>query len=265
MNSNEYKVKRHTCEMKYPLLRKYFNAYTIVVSNYFPRFFYIDGFAGTGKCREEHYGKEVDGSPLIALQLKYPFTDYIFIELNPKRKALLEKHVCKYRGKEALCHEKERRDGRMKISIRAIEADINDSIRDVLSKIPQNMPCFIFLDPEGLELKWETVEECSKKPRAELLINFSISGVIRNLKNPRADKTIRDFLGNEAESVLPLVLLETYKEKLEKHFKWVIHKAVLSPTRSTIYYLIFATNNRTGCRIMSNVMKTGKQEKLFNA
>lgn len=260
--SSEYEVKKHTCEMKYPLLAKYFSAYTTVVKNFFPRFFYIDTFAGTGKCKDCDSGKKVDGSPLIALKLRFPFTDYIFVEIQKKRYELLKKYVYNYSNIEAVCTEKEKIDTKKKIAIELLNNNTNECIDNILDKIPRDTPAFIFLDPEGLELNWSTVEKCSKRERIELLINCSIAGIIRNLKIPRANDSIRNFLGDSADSSLPLVLLDMYKEKLKKHFNYVIEKPVRSQNKNVIYYLIFATNNKVGYKIMLNVMKTGEQKKL---
>jgi three-Cys-motif partner protein len=264
MSSENYKVKKHTCEIKYPLLKKYFNAYTTVVKNFFPRFFYIDAFASTGKCEESHSGRPVDGSPLIALKLKFPFTDYIFIEILKERYELLKKYVNEYANFEAVCTEKEKGDTKKKINIEVLNDNINNCIEVVLNKIQPNFPVFIFLDPEGLELDWSTVEKCSRRNRVELLINFSISGILRNLENPRAGNAIKSFLGDDVDSRIPMVILDAYKQKLRKHFKHVVEKPVKAENKNIIYYLIFATNNDTGYRIMSSVMgKKGEQKTLF--
>ena len=260
-------VSRHTWKKKYPLLKKYFNAYTKVISNNFPRFFYIDGFAGSGSCVDKNSGQEVDGSPLISLKVKYPFTDYIFVESKKKREVVLERVVKKYSNLKARCtkNNNNKRGTEINVNIDVIHGDINREIDKILSEIPRNTPCFIFLDPEGLELEWPTVGKCSKKERIELLINFSISGVLRNLQNPR---TIEKFFGkkNITEkpiSKLPMTYLVLYSDLLKQYFKWVIPKPVKISSGNLLYYLIFATNNKTGYKIMKNVMKIkGIQTKL---
>jgi len=261
-------VSRHTWKKKYPLLKKYFNAYTIVVSCHFQQFFYVDGFAGSGKCIDKNSGQEVDGSPLISLKLRYPFTDYIFVEHNKKRKLILEKIVKKHSDIKAKCHKDNKRDTERNVNIEVINADINTHIDKILSKIPSNTPCFIFLDPEGLELGWSTVEKCSKKEKVELLINFSISGVLRNLQNPYAEETLKNFFGKEnikekMTSKIPIVYLDLYSNLLKQYFRWVIKKPVKTSSGHLLYYLIFATNNKTGYKIMKDVMGIrGVQTKL---
>jgi hypothetical protein len=113
-------------------------------------------------------------------------------------------------------------------------------------------------------LKWSAVEKCSKKDGVELLINCSISGIIRNVDNERANITIEEFLGDSCISSKPSDIMHQYRKKLKKHFKRVIEKPIKTSRKTVVYYLLFDTNNPTGFKIMPHVMKAGgEQKKIF--
>ena len=46
-------------------------------------FYYVDLFAGPGKDRIEESGKIILGSPLMALEQRFPYTNYHFVEIQP--------------------------------------------------------------------------------------------------------------------------------------------------------------------------------------
>ena len=89
-------IKPHTLK-KWKLLKNYLEKYTLIMSNKFwQRFFYIDAMAGRGK-----YG-QYNGSPLIALTIQFPFTDYIFIENDSSSIIELQENISKLPKRKAI-------------------------------------------------------------------------------------------------------------------------------------------------------------------
>src|SRR5690606_34629237 len=93
-------------------------------------------------------------------------------------------------------------------NVQLLNGDCNIEVDKIVSAIKKEDDRFIegkwsslnlaFLDPEGLELKWETVEKLGSLGRMDLIINFSTSGVIRNARqmiNMGQTTTIDDFFG----------------------------------------------------------------------
>jgi three-Cys-motif partner protein len=257
-------ISKPTIE-KWNHLNDYLNAYTTVVSSYFPRFYYIDAFAGRGK-----YGGHL-GSPLLALNLKFPFTDYIFVEVDKKKIEELEKNVTEFSNRQASIFRKYTTKS-IPISIEYKNIDANCYIQKCLANLP-NVPCFIFLDPEGIELEKRTVEICSKKSKVELMINFSIQGVVRNIPNQKAYSTLTKFYGSDSWKTIqssPVnrgeLFAESYISGIKKYFKCPpLYKVVKTSKKVPIYYLIFVTNVEAGHNIMRDVMGLKeKQLKLGN-
>lgn len=73
-------------EIKEEIIREYASAYSKVLSNQqlIKSFAFIDGFAGSGKHLTKE-GKEIAGSPLIALKTDPPFKHYYFIDLDKSK------------------------------------------------------------------------------------------------------------------------------------------------------------------------------------
>ena len=55
--------------------------------------YYIDLFSGCGRCRVRETEEEIDGSALLALNTKYKFKKYFFIDLDPLALNALKKRI----------------------------------------------------------------------------------------------------------------------------------------------------------------------------
>ncbi len=71
-------------EIKLDLLRRYWPEYTRILKKQSLGFrtLYVDAFAGSGKHVSRTTGEEVMGSPARALEVKPPFDEYHFIDLD---------------------------------------------------------------------------------------------------------------------------------------------------------------------------------------
>ena len=253
-------IKPHT-RTKWNYLRKYLHAYTTIISCWFKRFYYIDGFAGEGRYNEDF------GSPLIALSLKFPFTNYILIENKPKRFDKLKENTKPFLNSRTTVRRKKEDEETKQINVELECIDANKYIKEKLQDIPDK-PCFILLDPYGTELKIESVITCSKKEHVELLINFSSMGVIRNIdENP---KLVTEYYGNEEWKKIQKrainraqLYTDLYIKNIKDYFEYVVAVPIKNEKNSSIYSLIYASNNDKGYKIMKDVMKQNeKQSKL---
>ena len=136
--------------------------------------YFIDLQAGPGKNR---IGRDVYfGSPLIALTATFPFTQYRFNELDEANFNVLQQRV---------------NSSPLKASIKVYQADANQVVDEICDEIEKRDQEFIkgvfsclnvvFLDPEGLELHWDTVVRLAKMKRMDFIINFSTGGINRLL------------------------------------------------------------------------------------
>ena len=138
--------------------------------------YFIDLFAGPGKNR---FGNDevLLGSPLVALTARDSFTKYRFAEIDPGNCATLSRRV----------DSSERRD-----HVKIFQGDCNEVVNEIVREIIKTDSVFVeglwsslslaILDPEGLELRWDTVEKLGRMNRMDLIINFSTSGITRNAR-----------------------------------------------------------------------------------
>jgi three-Cys-motif partner protein len=138
---------------------------------------YIDPFAGKGKYRIENQKDVFLGSPLIALTTKHPFTHYFFVDLDQENISVLQ----------------ERCSAVPKITKRFFIGDANQKVNEIVAQIKsieRNRPKgtwsslnLAFLDPDGLELEWQTISTLATVTKMDLIIHYSQSGLTRNFDN----------------------------------------------------------------------------------
>jgi three-Cys-motif partner protein len=232
------------------------------------RRYYIDLFAGPGKNRlDDAQGTVVLGSPLIALTTAHPFTDYFFVEKNKEYADALRTRC----SASALVNPDE--DILVSDCNKAIDTIIGEIARRDCQYLAGQWPCLnlAFIDPEGLQLEWQTVEKLAGMERMDLIINFPIMALRRNLrgfsrvKPPTPTPADRFFGGPEWRDVygqyqsrpvfLSRLLLDLYKQKLVNlGYKDVIlgeetGDEVLirsARRRAPLYYLVFASKHPLG-------------------
>jgi len=223
---------------------------------------YIDLFAGPGKCCVEGTKEVYLGSPLLSLTTTYPFTDYIFVDLNDGDVAVLQRRC----SASPLRNRVQFYVGDSNIIVKEIVEHILDADKYIPGKWPSlNLA---FLDPAGLDLQWETVATLAQANRMDLIIHYSQGGLNRSMSNAfRTDgqtKVDLFFGGTEWREIyekwghrrdLHRLLLDHYKEKLQD----VGYKEVLrddqvgneplirnAKSQAPLYRLLFASKHPLG-------------------
>lgn len=257
-------------EIKLEILKKYAGAYSTILTAH-QRFThaYIDAFAGAGEHINRATGESVPGSPLNALSIQPPFKEFHLIDLDRGRVENL----------------------RQLVGDRPDVMLYNDDCNRVL--VEQVLPRFSFtsfrkalclLDPYGLSLEWQTVQMAGKLRSVEVFINFPIMGINRNVKRQDLGQvtsenlhhmdafwgdrswydamfrpsTQTDFGWTEAEKDKQsnADLAEAYRTRL-REVAGFAHVPTPIPMRNskgnTVYYLFFATPNKTAHGIVSEI------------
>jgi three-Cys-motif partner protein len=155
---------------KLDCLGKYLTEYTKIMRNqtWCRGYYYIDAFAGAGIAplraysasepnagqlaftnleSEEEITQYVLGSPHVALGIDHPFTEYFFIDLSNSNTDNLHSLENKYG------------DSR-NINVRT--GDANNAVRQIIDDLGlltrKDQRGFVFLDPFGMQVHWETIE-----------------------------------------------------------------------------------------------------------
>jgi len=279
-------------EEKLERVRKYLVAYATIMNRQHFRFAYIDAFAGTGyrtlECHEKPLAKifpEVfeedsqqflDGSARIALQVRPRFTKYIFIERDTKRITELEKLKSEF---------EELRD-----DILLVHAEANSYLQDMcLHRRWKKNRAVLFLDPFGMQVRWETIAAIAATEAIDLWILFPISAVNRLLKrdgqiSPEWRKSLDSMLGSsdwydvfyktwkftnifgsEQTGTIKLADFDLISEYFVKRLKTVFAgvaenpRPLLNSRNSPLYLLCFASGNPKGAptaiKIAQDILK----------
>ena len=236
---------------------------------------YIDLFSGPGKNRLPD-NKIILGSPLIALSQRVLFDRYYFADIESNNINALKQRCANYSTST---------------NINYCVGDANVSVNHVVDEIKALNTKYVkgkwsslnlaFLDPEGLELHWSTVERLAEL-RTDLIIYYSQMGITRNASEgvtmPPATSIDR-FFGdtnwrqiyqeNQVGNKFHRALLDYYKSKLEGfgyQIKDPLDEPLFRNSKETpLYRLLFVSKDPLGNRFWNDVTKkyiTG-QMRLF--
>ena len=228
---------------------------------------YIDLFSGPGKNSLPD-GRIIAGSPLLALSQKQPFDRYFFSDIESANVDAL-KQRCALQNTQ-----------NPKITFRV--GDANEVVKQVVNDIHQvDKPItdkwsslnLAFLDPEGLELRWETVEKLASC-RTDMIIYYSQMGITREAPREiqlQPPSTIDFFFGDTGwrqiyqqhqrgeESFLHRALLDNYKSKL-RAFGYKVDDPLSEPMftnskNAPMYRLLFVCKNPLGNKFWADITR----------
>jgi three-Cys-motif partner protein len=210
---------------------------------------YIDAFAGPGLNRLRGTSRTIDGSPLIALDARArngtEFDRLFFIERDPATAAEL-RNVLGTRDRS-------QRAG-------VIAGDVNDELPKLIIELPPRSPTLVFVDPEGIEPRWSTIQAIAPW-RTELLINFPLGMSIN--RNPDSKKVDAYFGTNRWRELWnsprrTSALLQFYKERLRElgYLHTTEHNRLFKTSGGRhLYYLVFVSKVDVAKTIMTWVLK----------
>ena len=230
----------------------------------------VDGLAGPGLCEVRRAlvpPRFVWGSPLLAARTTPPFERCFFIEKNR-------------RNAEALIARTHAFVNRITVMARDVNEELAKIVHD---EVPRRAPCFCLLDPEGLELSWQTISSAALVPgrrrKPEFLVLFPSSALMRLLPkkgivNPRHAEILDKLMPERGwreiydlrlrRQISPSEAKDRYVELYRRGFQGLGYRAfshpVHAPTipggkRRERYQLIFATEHEAGAQIILDVFE----------
>lgn len=165
-------------ELKLEIVAKYGSAYTTAFANQKGlKKFYIDAFSGAGVHVSKRTGAQIEGSPARALRVSPPFDHFYFIDLDAGK----TKHL------ETLCA------GRTDVTIH--NGDSTQYLRQQLLptiKYENFNRALCLLDPYGLHLDWEVMQQAGRSRAVDMFLNFPVMDMNRNAIWKNADQAPQD-------------------------------------------------------------------------
>jgi len=283
---------------KLDALEQYLSAYTTIMKSqkWCKGYVYVDAFAGPGEHSLRQYPSAeaegqilltsfddvpidsaqiefINGSPRVALSLRFPFTHYVFIEMNYARAKALKKLQSAFPD----------------CDIRIRQSDCNEYLRDRLigqgSEFWSKWRALVFLDPFGMQVPWSTIQGLAETNGVEILINFPVGMAIQRLlkrdgrfspeEREKLDKNLGDsswfdeiyetdqtLFGEDWRKVEQSghKLVKWYRgNRLKTCFKFVSAARLVRNTRGGhLYYLLHAGQNETGHKIADRILSQGE-------
>ncbi len=225
--------------------------------------YYIDLFSGPGQTSLPS-GEILDGSPLIAAKASPHFSQLFWVDADRKNASSLASHRLDYPD----------------LNVEVYWADANAAIDAILAKLPRSDPVLAFLDPEGSELDWQTIEKLARHKAAnarkiELFILFaSDTGIVRFFprdptKLVHADKIDRMMpdagrwrnLYQQRAELSPAEfrrgLLDEYVRGLRSlgYLHVPAPRLIQRPDGRPLYFMVFASDDPAGDKIMTAALR----------
>lgn len=266
-------------EVKLDIIREYAAAYSrILAARENPALYhiYVDAFAGPGYHLSRTTGAFVLGSPLNALNLRPPFREYHFIELDARKAAALRELTSEPR--KALLREGICRD------VVVHQGDCNEVLpRQILPRCRRTdyRRALWLLDPNGLHYRWAIVAAAGRAGSVDLFLNFPTMDMNRNVlwedhsrvspsERTRMDNfwgdeswreaaysTTRDLFGYEHKTDNPTVA-KAYCQRLRAAagFGYVAEPLPMrNPRGAVVYYLLFAAHKPVAVKIVRDIFR----------
>jgi three-Cys-motif partner protein len=251
-------------------LQRYLDIFSTGMKNKWGgRLYYVDMFAGPGRCRIRDTEEEIDGSPIIALT-QFDFASYYFFEADEACLHALEARA-KSRSPEKLKR------------VRMMLGDCNKTLED--AGIPLDGLGVAFIDPTGIsQISFESVAKLTHDRQIDLIINFPEGmGIRMNLHQyTETDKNaLSRFMGSDrwkkrypnqkALATFDEVCSEIAKEYLANlgqlgyrsvDSDWI---PVKTDNNALLYYLLFASKHPRGSDFWRKIRQIGPhgQRRLF--
>ena len=257
-------------EVKLEIVQKYAAAYSRILAaqSNIKAHIYIDAFAGAGSHISKATGDVVSGSPVNAKKIVPPFSELHFIDLEGSRTKELSRLAAK--------------DARVTVH----KGDCNDLLlQEVFPRCRWNdyRRGLCLLDPYGLNVDWEVLRTAGDLKSVEIFYNFMIMDANMNvlMRDPAkvtpaqasrmdavwgddswrsaAYKTTHDLFGEVEEKAANEDIAEAFRERLEQvaGFEYVPPPMPMRNSKgAVVYYLYFASPNKTGARIVNDIFDT---------
>lgn len=244
----EYKEQT---KAKHEVFNDYINIWIKIVGAY-NKLNYIDGFGGVG-AYEDKSGGIFYGSPVLVAKAIQKITSKLKRAVNilviDENKDNLDNI------KKIFAYEK------INIEPVFINSDFDKTINDILDKVENVAPTFIFVDPFGFKIKIKTIERIMKINKSEVFLNFMFTRINQFLSDKKTKNTFDDLFGacdwqkskNLSGVGREKGIVECYRNQLKKFSKYVYYFKLEFPNKKkTFYYLFHLTNYFKGCAIMKS-------------
>lgn len=265
-------------EVKLEIISKYASAYSTIMNKQkaIQSYLYIDAFAGAGVHIKKQTREFITGSPLNALVVSPAFSEYHFIDLDGNKVDKLGEIVGK----------------RSDVSFH--KGDCNKVLLAEVfprCRYEDYRRALCLLDPYRLNVNWEVLQKAGEMKSIEIFYNFMIMDANMNVLWHSPDKVqasqaarmdavwgdhswreaaykrMPGLFGEMEEKATNEAVIDAFRHRLKKvaGFEYVPEPMPMRNSKgSVIYYLFFASPNRTGANIVKDIFDNYRNEGVMS-
>lgn len=263
-------------ERKIEIFIKYLHAYLMIMKNTKFKLIYFDGFAGSGyiETKDESLIEGV-AIKVLSISESIEFDIYYLVELDEKKSRKLKELLSN------IFPEKKEKTF-------VVPEDCNKKLKDLSKflKINKNFRAIVFIDPKGMQLKWDSIK-IFEKLGVDLWILIPTGLGVNRLLTKDGEKISKmfmdkliEFLGISEKEILDYFYKKETKYTLfgeesnlikEKNavdksiklirkrfndiFTFVSNPFPMSNKKgSLMYHFLYASNNKSGLKIANDII-----------
>ena len=256
-------------EDKYRLIALYDELFSKGMKDKWDARVYIDLYAGAGFGKVKGTETKLMGSPLIALNVEYPFDKYIFCEQDPINMEALRQRVKRLAPSAEVVF---------------IQGNCDDCVDEIMRAVPRGSAArkvlsLCFVDPFDFGLKFETLKRLSAAYMDFMVLLAAQMDANRNFDNYIAERNtkIDEALGkqdwrqrwvaaNLNRSRFPVFLAEEFAESMTTigYLPRKVHDMKLVKTyenNMALYYLALFSKHQRAYDFWKDVLKYGSDQR----
>ena len=267
---------KRVSRIKHQILTRYLPAWAVILGSAFDLLYYVDCFAGPGRYESE--GKDVDGSPIIAVNAGKEFAQKNF---KKKLVVVLFEDNAKQHEQLNICLESTQPHPKNFKAVTRL-GDSRELIPNVIAGIRKHEPApsFFLVDPYGHPLSIPLMNEILSLSHSELLINLMWYRINMDMTNEAVIHHITELFGDEdwKQQAFMQQSGQRREEGFLDYFCGRLAALYVLPFKirfdaqedkmpgiRTKYYLIHASNNLKALLLMKDVMwPLGDEEGTFD-
>lgn len=239
-------------------LRRYIEIFTVSMKDKWLRRVYVDLFSGPGRSVIEESGEEIDGSPIIALRTKYPFSELYFNDAAPEVTAALTARI----------------DGhRPPVNVFVTTLDCNaaalNARRVLFSGSNSGRTLGLaFIDPTAFKIGYDAVAHLTSDLRIDVIITVMTGYMARFIAEPGFEDPMDQFFGSSdwrklaearagGERITSRRLLDYYEDRLRQlgYAYFEDRVRIVNSRNRTIYHLVFASKHELGGQFSKEISR----------
>jgi three-Cys-motif partner protein len=219
--------------------------------------YYVDLFAGPGVCQIEESGRRLPGSPLIAARAPKSFNHLLLCELENELADACESRLRRLAPG---------------IPATVFRGNCNDRIGEIRRQIPRGALTLAFIDPQGLDIEFDTIRQLAESGQVDLLILVAdavdfvrnVDHIYVNQDNSKVDKFLgrgQDWrsqwraLGNTQGPNARNFLSNLYQLQLKRLGYIEFREKPILGKNGPLYRILFASKHERGAEFWDKVTK----------